>query len=103
MEELAVDADVVAGGVVAGAELLMTVPLTWTRPSRMISSALRRLAMPACGENFLQAVAFGSSLFDSEAWGWRTSSCVAGFLTAEVLVAVGGACISVRAVGRYTG
>src|SRR5258708_16176642 len=41
---------------------LTTVPLTWTRPSRMISSALRRLAMPAFARILWRRSPVGSSL-----------------------------------------
>src|SRR5260370_28900390 len=67
---------------------LTTVPLTWTRPSRMISSALRRLAMPAFARIFWRRSPVGSSLLpgvEAEV-GLVIDS---GFLTAGLLFAVG--------------
>src|SRR5277367_2018826 len=68
--------------------VLTTTPLTCTRPSRMISSALRRLAMPACARIFWRRSPLGSS-FDSGFGVEGDFVMVAGFLTAELLIAVG--------------
>src|SRR5260370_37931246 len=66
---------------------LTTVPLTWTRPSRMISSALRRLAMPAFARIFWRRSPVGSMLLPGVAEvGLVIDS---GFLTAGLLFAVG--------------
>src|SRR5271154_4017577 len=66
--------------------VLTTVPLTWTRPSRMISSALRRLAMPAWARIFCRRSPLGSL---SEGFWTGDLLTDANFLTAERLIAVG--------------
>src|SRR6202012_4409979 len=71
--------------------VLTMTPLTCTRPARMISSALRRLAMPACARIFCRRSPLGSlllGLFDP-GLGIGCLVIVTGFLTAELLIAVG--------------
>ena len=78
------------------------LPLTCTRPSRMISSALRRLAMPACARIFCRRSPLGSS-FVSGLGVEVDFVMISGFLTAEVLIAVGYVILYYRLFSSHSG